>query len=543
MRTESEKALIDLMYRGTTTVRDLQWDNMTTVPLLQLMTFEDINYLRKLILSPRYAGNNKLKLKKMDELMHFRGFTKFAGGTNRIVYTHPSAPGTVFKVAIDSIGINDNPAEFRNQFLLKPYCCKVFECSPCGTIASFEMVDRISTFEEFYTIADDYFYLLSRVILGKYVMEDIGIDYFMNIGIRKGFGVVLLDFPYLFELDGRKLKCSRILDDGTICCGEVDYDHGFNKLICNRCGKLYRARDLSKLPENGGVIVHKKGKHFMRIRIMQDDECLKEVTTQAEKPYLTEADKKTSAKKYNCKTKMVVKVLEDGMCVSETTVDPPVNNNRVRVVEKKPKFNNGGKQFQNNRDNNKQKRVISKPVVNTHIESFRDRDKRVTDQINSRVVTNIPAPAVVKSKVVESTTDDKKEETSTSPYEHKPLPESFEEMMSRVQKDRELHSSTLAQIISEEEDDTTDNGTLELNGIVFVENLPEYDNAVKDVVYCVRLDDSINVDEYNDKEYDDITLIDPSLFDIYVKDVDSRQLVQYNVDPETKTLSICNNQK
>ena len=38
----------------------------------------------------------------------------------------------------------------------------------------------------------------------------------------------------------------------------------------------------------------------MRIRIMQDDECLKEVTTQAEKPYLTEADKKTSAKKYNC---------------------------------------------------------------------------------------------------------------------------------------------------------------------------------------------------------------------------------------------------
>ena len=176
MELDSNNAILNMMYRGTTTIADFNWDAMTTVPILYLMTPDDIDYIKNLILSPRYSGNNKYKMEKIDEIMHYRGFSRFAGGTNRLVYTHPMAPNAVFKVAIDSIGINDNPAEFRNQHFLKPYCCKVFECSPCGTIASFEKVDRITTFEEFYTIADDYYYIIVNVILGKYVMDDIGID-------------------------------------------------------------------------------------------------------------------------------------------------------------------------------------------------------------------------------------------------------------------------------------------------------------------------------------------------------------------------------
>ena len=30
----------------------------------------------------------------------------------------------------------------------------------------------------------------------------------MNYGLREGFGPVLLDYPYVFELDGRKLICN-----------------------------------------------------------------------------------------------------------------------------------------------------------------------------------------------------------------------------------------------------------------------------------------------------------------------------------------------
>lgn len=286
-RGEQEQLLIDTMYTGTTTIAEFKWDNLTTVPLLSLVTQEDIAYLRKLILSPRYSGNNKLKIKKMDEVMHFRGFIKYAGGTNRIVYTHPSAPNAVFKVAIDSVGINDNPAEYQNQFKLKPYCCKVFECSPCGTIASFEKVRRITTFEEFYSISEMYYELLTKHIIGKYVMEDIGIKYFMNIGIREGFGAVVLDFPYLFELDGAKIRCSAEFENHTRCGGEVDYDSGFNQLICTRCGRKYQARDLAKTSSNNrGVILYKKGKEKMIVKIMRGDECIKYIDTCKEVSYV-----------------------------------------------------------------------------------------------------------------------------------------------------------------------------------------------------------------------------------------------------------------
>ena len=291
MGIDRNNAVLNMMYRGTTTIEDFNWDAMTTVPILYLMTPQDIDYIKNLILSPRYSGNNKYKMEKIDEVMHYRGFSRFAGGTNRLVYVHPLAPNAVFKVAIDSVGINDNPAEFRNQKFLKPYCCKVFECTPCGTIASFEKVDRITTFEEFYTIADDYYYIIVNVILGKYVMDDIGIDYFMNVGIRVGCYPVLLDFPYLFELDGRKLECCNVLDDGRVCGGEIDYDGGFNKLVCKKCGRVYRARDLAKPPKEGGVLLRQKGGRRMKLEITRGGKVIKTYDTTIERDYLSRNDR------------------------------------------------------------------------------------------------------------------------------------------------------------------------------------------------------------------------------------------------------------
>lgn len=280
-------SILSAMYRGTTTIQNFCWDAMRTVPLYYLVSQQDIDYIRKLILSPRYSGNNRLKTEKIDELMHFRGFTKFAGGTNRLVYTHPMAPNAVFKVAIDSVGINDNPAEYRNQYYLKPYCCKVFECSPCGTIASFEKVDRITNYDEFISIADDYFYILSRVIIGKYVMDDIGVDYFMNVGIRVGCHPVILDFPYLFELDGRKLECNTVLDNGSICHGEIDYDHGFNKLICKKCGTTYKARDLAKPPKDSHILIRDEGGCKMSLRIYRNGLLINDISSSNTEPFVS----------------------------------------------------------------------------------------------------------------------------------------------------------------------------------------------------------------------------------------------------------------
>jgi hypothetical protein len=162
-----DNPILNKLYRGTKSIDDFNWDNLTSIPLLYLISREEIDALRKIITSPRYSGNSRLRMQKITEIMNNRGFEYFAGGTNRLVFTHPMAPNAVFKVAIDAVGITDNPAEFYNQELLKPYCCKIFECSPCGTIASVEKVDKISNYDEFLDILPDYMALIGKFISGN----------------------------------------------------------------------------------------------------------------------------------------------------------------------------------------------------------------------------------------------------------------------------------------------------------------------------------------------------------------------------------------
>lgn len=382
--------IIRLMYRGTSTIQEYNWENLQpSRVILSLMTQEDIDTIRKIILSPRYSGNNRLKMERIDDIMHLRGFTKFAGGTNRIVYEHPDAPGMVFKVAIDSVGIKDSPAEFYNQNLLKPFCCKVFECSACGTIASFEKVKRITTIEEFYSIIDDYYFMITNNIIGKYVMEDIGIKYFMNFGIRIGQGPVILDFPYLFELDGNKLVCNAELDDHSICHGEIDYDYGFNKLICTKCGRHYMARDLAISPEKRKALLRSKGAAKMRVNLINsvNGHVIKSIDTNDVREYLSKDTISSTTIKKNKENKtMKVNLVTTKVSVYDNTpvekkVTPVVNNNiqetsvsnttdnnvTVNRVEKTITVSFGGKQNTEIKNNTKSSNklsvsLVSKPV-------------------------------------------------------------------------------------------------------------------------------------------------------------------------------------
>ena len=78
----------------------------------------------------------------------------------------------------------------------------------------------------------------------------------MNFGVRQNsngytFGPVIIDFPYVYELDGAKLKCQTPLLNSFTgmmepCGGDIDYDAGFNRLICTKCGREYKAMDLAK---------------------------------------------------------------------------------------------------------------------------------------------------------------------------------------------------------------------------------------------------------------------------------------------------------
>lgn len=296
----SRISVIDRLYAQKLNAMDFNFDNLMARPLLSLLTVQDIFELRRIATSLKLSSKPKVKYAMIDNILLPRGFKKIASGTNRVAYKYLEDQSIVLKVAIDKVGMSDNPNEFYNQFLLKPFVTKVFETSPCGTVGLFERVVPITTIEEYITIAEDVFKLITTQIVGKYVLDDIGTNYFQNIGVRPGFGPVLLDFPYVYELDGNKLFCN-VKDPITKipCGGVIDYDSGFNKLICTKCGKQYFAYQLADLTEKNKIQVRKEGGEKMSITIRKgkevtrrlDPERTSDVLPNAHRPVKSNDDK------------------------------------------------------------------------------------------------------------------------------------------------------------------------------------------------------------------------------------------------------------
>ena len=176
-----------------------QFDIMQIPPIHYFLSDQDVAALRDIAMSLKLSAKIDVKRRMMDDIMRRRGFKRFQAGTNRIIYKFEESQAFVAKVAIDRVGMKDNPNEFKNQEILKPFVTKTFHVSECGTVALSERVEPIIRPSEFEMIAEDVYELITNKILGLYVMEDIGTKYFMNWGTRVGFGPVLLDYPYLFE--------------------------------------------------------------------------------------------------------------------------------------------------------------------------------------------------------------------------------------------------------------------------------------------------------------------------------------------------------
>lgn len=219
--------------------------------ILNLLTVQDIMELNKICKNRRLAGNPKEKQNRIKQIMMNRGFKKLAAGTNRLVFKYMEDQSFVIKVPFNSVGLRDNLDELYNQQFLKPFCTKVFQVSPCGTVGMFERVHGIKNREEFQLFSSLIFDIIINKFIGQFVLADFGTKFFMNWGIRRDAYPVLLDFPYLYELDGAKLYCNRPdpLSEHGFCGGEIDYDSGFNHLICKKCGKTYLASEL-RLSEN-----------------------------------------------------------------------------------------------------------------------------------------------------------------------------------------------------------------------------------------------------------------------------------------------------
>lgn len=223
------------------------FDKLKAPPISYYLTSLDIQALNKIATSIKYQSNVNEKFKSMDRIMKRRGFVKYGCGTNRRIYRFLEDDSILMKIAYDRVGIEDNPNEYVNQKYLKPFVSKMYEVTPCGTVGLVERIEPIRTRDQFMANGEEIFDLLYFNIIGKYALDDIGTDAFMNYGIRKGFGPCLLDYAYLYELDEDKLHCKHMINKRR-CNGLIDYSSDFNELVCTKCGKTYTAKEIGKLP-------------------------------------------------------------------------------------------------------------------------------------------------------------------------------------------------------------------------------------------------------------------------------------------------------
>lgn len=226
------------------------------------------------------------------------GFVRLGGGTNREVFKHLDDQSVVLKIAIDSLARNNNLAELVKQEWIKPFCTKMFDVTPCGTMGLMERGDPIINRIQRLNAVDGIYRVMEYCNDKGYVVGDGGGEYFMNYVIRPGFGPVLCDFTSVYKLDFAKLRCRRIDNrTGKICGGSIDYAlPAMSKIICEKCGAVYSALDLAKEVEsmqqliqltrsdeimevkvigsNGEVLVHSKKstdviKHDERVKAKQ----------------------------------------------------------------------------------------------------------------------------------------------------------------------------------------------------------------------------------------------------------------------------------
>lgn len=258
------------------TIMRAQFDSIQGPSLRSMLTEQDIAQLYTIIMDPKLSANLPSKHKAMNEYLKARGFYKFASGTNRIAYRYAYNNDIILKVAVDKTGLSDSLREFQNQEKLKPFVCKIFDVHPTGIAAVVERVTPITSHKTFALVMSDYYDIMTKFFIGRFVMEDIGEEYFMNWGLRDNFGLVLLDYPYLYELDDARLYCNERdrRYPGTVCGGEIDYDIGFNRLVCKKCGREYPAKELARSIQERRITMVRTNVNSFNVRVMRGDKVV-----------------------------------------------------------------------------------------------------------------------------------------------------------------------------------------------------------------------------------------------------------------------------
>ena len=338
--------VLSILYAKKKSIKQFDWNSLIAPPMLSILSAYDINLIESINRDPRLISEPKKKKQYIDDILKPRGLVRFAAGTNRVVYKYLENQSILFKVAVSQPGMSDCNRELYNQQFLKPFCAKCFEASPGGSIGLFERVETINTYEQYLGVAEDHFNLLDHIFgSGKFIMEDVGSKFWRNIGIRTGFGVVFVDYPMLFELDGNKLFCrNKDKFTGMPCGGEIDVDAGYNHLFCRKCGMQYMGTDLAKKIKNNEIIVVGKEENNMRMKISYNGQTIIRDSQDSAATYLDEVrNKKPEKIEVNKSNIMTVKnnwkqIKEESKEIENTTEESVTKENTIDSYKFKCKF-------------------------------------------------------------------------------------------------------------------------------------------------------------------------------------------------------------
>jgi len=196
----------------------------------------------------KLANNPKKRFEIQNNILESYGFKPLASGTSRRTFYCVYDPQIIIKLGSDMIGRSDNLSEFILQRVLSPFCPKILDVDQTGSVMLSERVETMTEDDYKRWIKEIFAFVESYFQLG-YIFEDIGLYSFKNWGVRIGFGPVLLDFPYLYQIDWNKMTCDKI-DPNTHkkCGGQIGYNYEavMSEIICHKCHVRYSAQYLAK---------------------------------------------------------------------------------------------------------------------------------------------------------------------------------------------------------------------------------------------------------------------------------------------------------
>lgn len=214
--------------------------------ILKYLNLDVMKDMNKICQSKRTTDNNK-KAEMIIEILdkHNIDYDKLGAGTNRVAVL---IDGYVFKIALDKWGLQDNKNEYTTSKELQPFVAKTYECNENGLVLVGEYVTVLSREEFNDELVKDEMRKILGLLSFQYLLDDVGVvlKNFMNWGYRDNGQLVILDYAYIFHIEGEEMICSNVLSEDNVCSGLLSYGPNFDIIYCPSCNKKFTAMDIRR---------------------------------------------------------------------------------------------------------------------------------------------------------------------------------------------------------------------------------------------------------------------------------------------------------